>query len=403
VDRILLHDPIGVLPTTPDRFDLIARTAMPRLNNALAAIALGLSCAATGAQAGPYSSAALFGDSLSDTGNVLSLSLAFGATPFPNYVDAPGRFSNGPVWVEGLAAGLGVPALAAPANQIFNGASVVPIGAPGGTNYAFGGARTALGGSAGATTGLIGQLINWNGAAFSSALTRAADPGALYIIAAGGNDLRDARSANPGTTAADAAARQSAAATAAQNIVNIAALLAQAGARHFLVANVPDLGRTPEAVASGVVFASTDVTLRFNAALDVALSSFDAFFLGLTGIDLDIRSLDLAGVADAVNADPAAYGITNLTTPCINPVAPGFYFVPGSNDADGNCPVSAFADDLHPSARIHQLFAREALATAAVPTPATWTLVAVALLALGLRGRFELTRRPAGRRVPAAS
>ena len=41
---------------------------------------------------------------------------------------AGGRFSNGPVWVEGLAAGLGLGPLAP---------SVL-----GGTNYAFGGAQT---------------------------------------------------------------------------------------------------------------------------------------------------------------------------------------------------------------------------------------------------------------------
>ena len=363
------------------------------LQKSLVAIALGLSCLASSVQAGPYSSAVLFGDSLSDTGNVLSLTTAFGATPFPNYSGAPGRFSNGPVWVEAFAASIGVPSLATPANLLFNGAAVVPTGAPGGTNYAYGGARTGLGGSAGSTTGLLGQLINWNGGFFGGGgLTRAADPNALYIIAAGANDLRDARSANPGATPDDAAARQAAASTAAQNIVDIAALLAQAGARNFLVANVPDLGRTPEAMSAGVVAASTDATLRFNTALDFALDAFDMAFLGLTGIDLDIRLFDLAGVSDDVYAQPGAYGITDVTTPCINPVAPGFYFVPGSNDADGNCATSTFSDDLHPSARLHQVFADAAVAAVAlvttpVPVPTTVTLVAAALLALALRRR----------------
>ncbi len=357
-----------------------------RLRQSIAALALGLSFVATGAQAGPYSAGVLFGDSLSDTGNVLSLTLAFGATPFPNYADAPGRFSNGPVWVEGLAAGLGLPSLATPANQLFTGSSVIALGAQGGTNYAFGGARTGLGGSAGATTGLFGQLANWNGGAFGTSLSRAADPNALYIIAAGGNDLRDARSNNPGNTAADAAARGAAAAAAAANIVNVAGLLAQAGARHFLFTNAPDLGLTPEAVANGTVFASTDVTQRFNAVLDSALDAFDTVFLNQTGVDLDIRLLDLAALTLDINTRPGDYGITNLSAPCINPVAPGFYFVPGSNDADGNCATSAFADDLHPSARVHQIVAQAALA-AVVPTPATGALVALALVVLGVSRR----------------
>lgn len=356
-------------------------------SNPLAALVVAVTClGATVAHAGPYTSAVLFGDSLSDTGNVLSLTTFAGLPSFPSYIDAPGRFSNGPVWVEGLAASIGVPSLAQPANLLFTGTGVIGIGAPGGTNYAYGGARTGLGGSAGATTGLVGQLINWNGGAFgpTGPLTRAADPNALYIIAAGGNDLRDARTANPGTTAADDAARQAAAETIAGNIAGIAALLAQAGARHFLISNVPDLGRTPEAVDANVVFASTDVTQRFNDALMDALAGLDSGFLGLTGIDLDIQLFDMAGISDAVTANPADYGITNLTAPCINPVAPGFYFVPGSNDADGNCPASAFSDDLHPSATVHRLFA--VAAAGIVPVPPTWALLGVAL-ALALRRR----------------
>jgi phospholipase/lecithinase/hemolysin len=60
---------------------------------ALAALIAGPASAA-------FSNAYFFGDSLSDTGNVYTV---FG----PGYVPAPyydGRFSNGPVWVEHLAA-----------------------------------------------------------------------------------------------------------------------------------------------------------------------------------------------------------------------------------------------------------------------------------------------------------
>lgn len=94
------------------------------------------------AHAGPISNVVIFGDSLSDTGNVLSLTTAFAPPPFPSLSGAEGRFSNGPVWVEHLAAGLGAPLNAAPANLIFNGSAVVPIGPLSGQNYAFGGART---------------------------------------------------------------------------------------------------------------------------------------------------------------------------------------------------------------------------------------------------------------------
>ena len=353
------------------------------------------------AQASMYSDLVFFGDSLSDTGNVLSLSTAFSPPPFPSFPAAPGRFSNGPVWTEHLAQGLGFAGNAAPSNLLFAGpaAGVIPIGAPGGQNFSFGGARTELGGSAGATTGLTGQLIAWNGSVFNPAtgLTRAANPGALYVVLAGANDLRDARTANPGATPGDDAARKAAAQATAQNISNAIGLLAQAGARHFLVSSLPDLGLTPEAARLGNEAASTDVTLQFNAALAADVAALDAFFLAQVGIDLDIRTLDFFGLSNAIHQDAVGngggvYGITNVTQPCIGPVAPGVFFFPGSVDI--NCSVSAFADDMHPSARVHHLLGQLAVATA-VPEPGSLLLVALALALLVGRDR-----RPALARVP---
>ncbi|EXI74801.1 MAG TPA: SGNH/GDSL hydrolase family protein [Candidatus Accumulibacter phosphatis] len=354
------------------------------------------------AQASMYSDLVFFGDSLSDTGNVLSLTTAFSPPPFPSFPAAPGRFSNGPVWTEHLAQGLGLAGNAAPSNLLFAGApGVIPIGAQGGQNFSFGGARTGLDGSAGPTTGLSGQLIAWNGSVFNPAtgLTRAADPGALYVVLAGANDLRDARTANPGATAGDAAARTAAAQLTAGNVSNAIGLLAQAGARHFLVSSLPDLGLTPEATTLGNVAASTDVTLKFNAALAAAMAALDALFLGQAGIDLDIRALDFFGLSNSIHQDAvgtgSVYGISNVTAPCIAPVAPGAYFVPGSVDL--NCAVSAFSDDLHPSAAVHRLLGQLAVATA-VPEPGSLVLVALALTLLVGRGRrAPLARLPSGR------
>ena len=342
------------------------------------------------AQAAPYTGVVFFGDSLSDTGNVRSLTAAFAPPPFPDYPGAPGRFSNGPVWTEYLAANLGFASAAKPANLLYAGApGVIPIGPLGGQNFAYGGARTGFGGSAGATTGLFGQLAAWNGSLPpATGLTRAADPNALYVVVAGGNDLRDARSAHPGATAGDAAARLAAANTAASNLTNALAALAKAGARHFLISNLPDLGKTPEAVALGVTAASTDVTLDFNAALAADAAFFDASFLALFGVDIDIRSMDFFGLSAAVYDDAtahggAAYGITNATAPCINPgpISHAYFF---GDATDINCSVSLFSDPLHPSAAAHRLVG--ALALAAAPEPGTLLLAGLALATLaGLR------------------
>lgn len=358
-----------------------------------------------------YSDLVFFGDSLSDTGNVLSLTTAFEPTPFPNFSAAPGRFSNGPVWTEYLAGALGFPNSAKPSNLLLVGPpitpvpAVVPIGAPGGQNYAYGGARTGLDGAAGPTTGLVGQLLAWNGNPVPGSLpplTRAADPNALYVVFAGANDLRDARSANPGSTAADEAARAAAAAAVAGNVTNTLGLLAQVGARHFLVSNIPDLGKTPEAAflalqsgSTDIITASTDVTLEFNSALAFATAMLDQQFQTAFGVDLDIRSMDFFGLSNAIYDDAknnagAVYGITNVTLPCINPQAPTEYFYPGSKDdypPGFNCAVSAFSDGLHPSGVVHQLLGQ--LAVNAVPEPGSLllALLSVTLIA-GLRRRL---------------
>lgn len=78
------------------------------------------------ASAVSFSEVYVFGDSLSDTGNLF---LATGQTiPDPAYYDN-GRFQNGPSYVEGLADNFGVSADPA----LFGGT---------GTNYAVGGARS---------------------------------------------------------------------------------------------------------------------------------------------------------------------------------------------------------------------------------------------------------------------
>ena len=347
------------------------------------ALVIGVAAWVGNAQAA-FTGVTFFGDSLSDTGNVLSLTTSFLPPPFPDFPGAPGRFSNGPVWAESFAASLGFATASNPSNLLFTGGPVVPIGPQGGQNFSFGGARTGLGGSAGATTGLFGELIAWNGSAFTTSLTRAADPNALYVLMLGSNDMRDYRSGAPGAlTPAQAAA----------NVINAVGLLANAGAQHFLISNVADLGKTPEAVGLGVVPQSTAASFAFNAALSAGEALLDAQFLANTGIDLDLRTLDLFSLGnsiydDAVNHGGATYGITNVTTPCIAPESPGNYFVPGAVDI--NCSVSAFSDPLHPTAAVHLLIgeaALEAVGLAPVPEPGMLALMVGGLAAVGAVAR----------------
>lgn len=310
-----------------------------------AALALGLAAAPAQAQ---YTDMYVFGDSLSDTGNI---AFNFGGLfPPPPYFN--GRFSDGPIWIDHLATGLGLP----------DGAKASLAG---GNNYAFGGART------GTDLSPPGLLAQFGG--LYAPTHPVADPNALYVVVGGGNDMRDARTDFPGSSVSDGVGRQNAAVQAAANLTAVVGGLAQLGARHFLLANLPDLGRTPEAVGDGVVAASSDATERFNAEINLLA------IIG-TNAGLDIMLLDLNGIAAGIVANPGAFGITNTTLPCNA-------FTGGSNPLN-DCAVSAFSDDLHPSARVHAIFGAAALqAVGVVPEPETMLLLAAGLLVVVRRAR----------------
>lgn len=303
--------------------------------------------------ASPYTSLTVFGDSLSDTGNIFLAT--GGAIPTAPYFS--GRFSDGPIWIDTVAAGLGLPGGAVPSLA-------------GGGNYAFGGARSGTDAFPPGTLAQIGGL--W------APSNPVADPTGLYVLVVGGNDMRDARSTYTGDSAADMAGRQAVADQAAVNIIAGLSLLSQRGAKNVLVANVPDLGLTPEAAFLGVQAASSDATARFNATMGVVLG-VGSQLLGLNMSFLDMAGLTNAIVEDAMNNGGMTYGISNVTMPC------GAF--PGSMGA--SCAVSLFSDALHPSARAHQILGNAALlAVGVVPEPGTFLL-----LAFGLAGLLAWSRR----------
>ena len=90
----------------------------------------------------------------------------------------------------------------------------------GGSNYAFGGART------GAGTSPVPGLLAQAGGLWSPAHPAGADPTGLYVVVGGGNDMRDARSAFQTNSVADQAGRQAAAQTAANSLISVRGFLA---------------------------------------------------------------------------------------------------------------------------------------------------------------------------------
>jgi phospholipase/lecithinase/hemolysin len=193
------------------------------------------------------------------------------------------------------------------------------------------------------------------------------DPTGLYVLFVGGNDLRDA------ATLATAAERQAAAAGAAQRVLTQATQLAGAGARNVVLFTLPSLGATPEAQAiPGRPAIADQLAMTFNNALIAGITGLRTQLPGATFLNFRLDNLYAEILADA-SMGGQRYGLTNLTVPCFNPGAP-------------SCDVSVFADNLHPTTRVHQIFGNS-LATfvttqnvAVIPEPATIALVAGGLV-----------------------
>ena len=315
-----------------------------------------------GAPVSPFTALYVFGDSLSDGGNN---QFVFGGGTGPNptsgtfipslpYAPSAGQratYSNGPTWVNGFAAGLGLASFANPSLA-------------GGGNYAFGGARTTIDGTgvppfipapfpASVQTQLNGYLA-----------TTPVSASALYVIAGGGNDVRDTIglvAANPANIVALATQGATAYATATAQMVST---LRNAGASNIVVWNVPDVGLSPAALANGptAAGAASFISGVYNSVLSTALSGSGA------------QIFNLAGLVGGYVANPGAYGFTNVTQAC------GF--------AGNGCnPATAlFWDGIHPTAYTQTLVAGAMLA--AVPEPSTvWLFIA------GLAGFGALARR----------
>jgi phospholipase/lecithinase/hemolysin len=317
-----------------------------------AILALMILSVASRSDAGYFSQIVAFGDSLSDTGNVYtSAGNTFPASP-PYF---NGRFSNGPVWLETLAKGLGV---ADPAPALL-----------GGTDYAFGGAETGLSGRSIQNTPNIGTQV---------ALFLGSNPtitaNELFTVWGGANDFLHF----PTLALPDPA-------TPVANLIAEITALAQAGGRNFLVPNLPMLGETPYVknelapLYPGIEATMNDLSLQFDSELAAALNGLQAK-LGITIYQLDVNS-----VFRKILANPGDYGIADVS----DQAKSGATGLPGTVVSDPNSYL--FWDDVHPTAPIHQLIGQQALdlVSLSVPEPSSIILVGLGIAggAIHFRGR----------------
>jgi outer membrane lipase/esterase len=291
-------------------------------------LAVALACAAVPAfaQQAPFSQTVFFGDSLTDSGHFRPALIGLIG---PNGA-LIGKFTTNPglVWSEQLAAYYGTDATSD--NQ-------------GGTNYAVGGALAGTDsvGGLGAIPSLQSQV-----GAYLAANGGEADANALYTVWGGANDM---------FTIADPATAPAVIGGAVTAEAGVVGALEAAGAQYVLVANLPDLGLTPAARAGGAV------GMAQGTALATAYN--DALFGALASANLPVIPVDAFHFLQEVVADPAAYGLSNVTTPgCLAQPAPAGDSSLFCNPASFVDPSVAgsylFADGIHPSTAAHAMLAQ---------------------------------------------
>lgn len=318
------------------------------------------------AQAGPYTGIYFFGDSLTDVGNVTAVYATQTHPPgSPATIPGPpyfnGRASNGPIYADVLAAGLGLAATPS---------------ALGGNDYAFGGARTRYQLFGAPYLGIVDQV-----AAFR-ALSGPADPGALYVLFAGANNLQDLLSGK--TIDALGNPIPGVAGTLSDIGAMLAGLYAE-GARNILVPNVPNLGRVPRVAQNGLaaVAAGAALSQAFDANLTLLLNGFV-----LTHPDANVIRFDTYAALEGIVAQAPALGLTDLTDRCYT--GDDLTFT-GGGTVCSNPDSYLFWDGIHPTATVHALLGQEMLRALDVPEPAPVALLLAGAVVLALS-----RRRPAG-------
>jgi len=284
-----------------------------------------------------FSDIFIFGDSLSDNGNLAAQpGFEFLSSPFLPYDSG---FSNGPRAVEVLADELGLAA-----NPSLH---LAPPFVPQGTNFAVAGARAV-------TLGFPPSIdLPTQIGAFLASQGGAAPGDALYVVFIGGNDIRDARD-NPDKGQARAILRQ-----AVAGVSGAVGALAAAGADHILVANSPDIGAIPETRAMGdKKFAkrATRLTRFFNRQLKKSLHKMEH------DLDIDIERFDTFRFFRFVRKHATRLGFSNADDPCF---LTSVFFTTGVPQFHPDClgglnfDAFVFFDEIHPTARVHNLAGRE--------------------------------------------
>ncbi|WP_117234386.1 SGNH/GDSL hydrolase family protein [Vibrio maerlii] len=320
----------------------------------LSKVALGLAwMVSSAAVADEYTNMVVFGDSLSDNGNLYALDIS-GALGPARQTYGP-RFSNGPLLAEYVSQSL----------QLGN---IVPIALQqaNSNNFAVAGAVALATDEASARNVLSTQLDTY----LSFQSSHLSDS-TLFFITIGGNDVRAARSflsdqiLNRSVERPRKVAFKQVREAAKETITQIERL-AERGAGNIVIVNTPNIGSIPENdyIRQSMLFqadtfkeqlqsgffnlTASNLSTTYNYALTRGVRSLRNEYP-----ELELTLFDFAGVSQEAIQNPGKYGFTNVINQCNFALTPLGTITP----TDWYCEGYLFFDQIHPTTAGHKVAA----------------------------------------------
>lgn len=308
------------------------------------------------AYAGQKSSLYIFGDSLSDVGNVrlLTSSSPVPVPPSPRYFE--GRFSNRSNFVDIVWQNLGNGTPVKPILSIVGDIKRINMKEVQAINFAFGGSETGLYNSVLGqfhVPGLLGQV-----GMFSALKADNKVSAGVAIVWSGGNDYLNqffnGREASPDQIVG--------------NISGAIKVLYLTGMRSFIVPNLPDVSQIPIAYIMANIYQNPNIpeilhqqTIDHNAKLSSAIDQLRK----LPGIK--VRKVDIysavqdviASNPDLIMPGPASGCLYNqpAPTPEVCGEVTGVMYDADSDPVDPANRKLLFWDEIHPTTYVHEAFA----------------------------------------------
>ena len=281
--------------------------------------------------AGSLKNVVVFGDSLSDNGNLYEY-MQHQLPLSPPYFE--GRFSNGPLWVEHL---LNYYFPKTPAQHLLD--------------YAFGGAGVSLDPNTQMLFTLDHEIDS-----YLLSHQENADAHSLFVVWVGANNYLDLDNQSAQTVI-----------EVNEGIKHSLQRLADAGAKHILIFNLPDLGKTPYAKLVHVEELLTSLTSEHNQKLLFTINQLKRDNPAVQWLSFDVNAL-----LNSFLTDPQRFGFTHVDSTCYEsrvamPILTQYsqYSMVkmasriNINSRQDHCEGYLFFDPIHPASRAHELMAND--------------------------------------------